>query len=314
MPSPLTLLLPLPPPLLPPLPPLLPSPPPLLPSPPLPPLPPPLLLLQVIGPGSPLAPFVVYPRREGCAAPGARSVTLQPALLSAAALRRVGGGLALGGISAQCAAFNSTHDAGLSVFLWMHAVGLQRDLGQVHTALERWAREGRDPGRFVVHRVKFAKDFDAVAAAFGPGGPDGRLAAAGLPGPVAGAAAGGGSGGGVKGRGSGGGSGGGDKGGSGGGKRTSGGTSGTTGKLGGGSAGSRNPLRVDASLAWLASLGAPPPPTAQLGYLSTQHHLQRLSTGRSGPLKGGDGPRGVADHVASGEWPTYTAEDCMSGR
>ena len=63
-------------------------------------------------------------------------------------------GIEAGGITAQCGAFNSTHDAGLAVFLWMHALPLQRDLGAVLTGLEKWAREGFSPSRFVVHRVK----------------------------------------------------------------------------------------------------------------------------------------------------------------
>jgi len=123
---------------------------------------------KVLGPGGPLAPFVVYPARTGCTLPGARGVTLQPAVLSVAGLSRASEGLRASGITAQCEAFNSTHDAGLAVFLWMLGnVALQRDLGQVLTGLEAWKRAGSgDASRCLVHRVKFKKDFELVHEAF----------------------------------------------------------------------------------------------------------------------------------------------------
>jgi len=122
----------------------------------------------VLGPGGPLAPFVMYPARKGCTLPGARGVTLQPAVLSVSALSRASEGLRAGGITAQCQAFNSTHDAGLAVFLWMLGdVALQRDLGLVLTGLEAWKRASSgDASRCLVHRVKFKKDFEFVHATF----------------------------------------------------------------------------------------------------------------------------------------------------
>jgi len=89
-------------------------------------------LEQVLGPGGPLSPFKAYggeaskekrrrgepPTRPCSRSSGAASVTLQPAALSAAALRRVASGVRRGAITRSCAAFNSTHDAGLSLFLW----------------------------------------------------------------------------------------------------------------------------------------------------------------------------------------------------
>ena len=47
------------------------------------------------------------------------------------------------------------------------AVGLQRDLGSVLSGLERWRTEGRPAASFVLHRVKYEKDFEEVFRAFG---------------------------------------------------------------------------------------------------------------------------------------------------
>ena len=68
---------------------------------------------QVLGPGGPLSPFKFYRGRKHrpgqCGgASGAKSVTLQPAVLSAAALRVAASGIRRGGITKSCAAFNST--------------------------------------------------------------------------------------------------------------------------------------------------------------------------------------------------------------
>jgi len=123
-------------------------------------------LVQAMGPSAALGAFTVYPSRTHCTHPGAKSVTLQPVVLSVAALRHVKPGVLAGGVTQQCGAFNSTHDAGLSVFLWMHAVPLQRELGLVLSGLEKWTREGLDPAKSAMHRVKFTADFDFMHKAW----------------------------------------------------------------------------------------------------------------------------------------------------
>ncbi len=75
-------------------------------------------------------------------------------VLSLPALTQIAAGLEQGGVRAQCAAFSSTHDAGLAVFLWMHALPLQRGLGAALTGLEKLKRDGVPPNKFAVHRVK----------------------------------------------------------------------------------------------------------------------------------------------------------------
>ena len=130
---------------------------------------------QVLGPGGPLSPFKFYRkgRRPGhCDQDsGAKSVTLQPAILSRRALRQVATGIDRRGITKSCAAFNSTHDAGLSVFLWQYSIGLQRDLGQsVLSNLEKAKERDFPAENYVLHRVKFERDFNLVHRKFGGNG------------------------------------------------------------------------------------------------------------------------------------------------
>jgi hypothetical protein len=216
-------------------------------------------------------------------------------------LARAAAGLRAGGVTKQCGAFNSTHDAGLAVFLWMLGdVGLQRDLGGVLTGLEAWRRGGVDASRFLIHRVKLRKDFASVHAAFrgdylglGSGGAEGTRAADGLVMLGTATAGSGGSGGGGNGS-----------------------------SLG--SRGSGVSLEA-AALAWLASLKLPPPPLPQHGYLSSRHHAREKARHTAASRRQGakydeeSGSHGTKAQSAvqqgaqvrdDGEWPTLTADDC----